>query len=488
LLSVFFYLTKLSADSPLFIYLNNNMIYRYIDYQINSGKSVPDFAFQQPLKLSQLGLVKPSDLNEFYIKKQKRYYGEKNTSIGLEHQGFLEKTDSWNYLYRFDFNFHYRSDFLTLGNRTRVDRKYKYDPYYAGDLSEADHWIYGRVNDAYLTLDIKKYGFFIGKINRNWGPVGEKSLILSDNPYSFDHFMFTYTGKLMMLTTYFSQLDFIKGTEYHPSDSTYMNFPKVNRYLTGHRLDISISNNFQIGLTEMAIYGGENRDIELAYLNPMTFYYGVQRNDRKDMSGLWAMDIMYKPIKKVTLYGQFLIDDIIVNNDPGVDDRARYPDRLGLMISARSGDLFANGLNLNLTYIRIWNRTYQSLRNWECYQYRGLGIGYPSASCEEYKFKLGLWKFFPMYLESEFEIGRYGDVNVSDIFPCVIEKFPVNPTRYHYSNSLKFIYNMTTSTTLGIDVTLKGGERYLIRDSSEKNNTFEIRFYYDTFFMSNFEL
>ncbi|MCK5033486.1 MAG: hypothetical protein KAS18_07625, partial [Calditrichia bacterium] len=149
----------------------------------------------------------------------------------------------------------------------------------------------------------------------------------------------------------------------------------ARKYMVGHRLDINFYDNFQIALTEMAMYGGANRDIELALFNPMNFYYALQRNDKKAISGLWALDVFYKPVKTVSLYGQFLLDDIVVNNDPGVDDRARFPDRLGLMLSVRTGDFLLPGSNYDLTYVRIWNRTYQSKVTYENYHYRQLGLG-----------------------------------------------------------------------------------------------------------------
>ena len=81
-----------------------------------------------------------------------------------------------------------------------------------------------------------------------------------------------------------------------------------------------------------------------------------------------------------------------------MDDRARFPDRLGVMFSTRTGDILLLGLNLDLTYTRIWNRTYQSKFTWENYHYRQLGLGYPCASCEEVKFKFGYWGLFPLYI------------------------------------------------------------------------------------------
>ena len=463
----------LAKSTPL-IYLDNELIYHYLDYQINTGKNIPQFALQQPFNISLLQLPDTSDkINQYFLSRLIEFYGVKNTAVGIEHQGFIKKSDSWSYLYRFDFDFHYNSDLISMGNRTRVDRNYKNDPYYAGDLSEASHWIYGRVNDAYLSLNFQRIGIFIGKTDRNWGPIGENSLILSGNPYSYDHIMFNYTGRRMLLTAFFSQLENARGTEYNPDDSTCIFFQKVNRYLSGHRLDISISERFQIGLTEMAIYGGENRNVELAYLNPLTFYYGVQRNDNKGMSGLWALDIMFKPVQRVTLYGQFLIDDIIVNNDPGVNDRERYPDRLGLLTSLRTGDLLFEGLDIDVSFVKIWNRTYQSLRSWENYHYRGLSLGYPIVSCEEFKIKLDYWSLFPFYFGNELIFGKYGNASVTDMFYCIKEEFPIKPV----TNNIASIFSMQYFVNEKLNINLrykyfKDADHYLNRYTDKSKSTF----------------
>ena len=90
-----------------------------------------------------------------------------------------------------------------------------------------------------------------------------------------------------------------------------------------------------------------------------------------------------------------------MKNEPGQNDRANLPDRFAMNISIRSGDLILTGLNTNLSYVRIWNDTYQSRWTWENYHYRGLGLGYPCASCEEFKFKVGYWGKFPLFIQNE---------------------------------------------------------------------------------------
>jgi hypothetical protein len=167
----------------------------------------------------------------------------------------------------------------------------------------------------------------------------------------------------------------------------------------------------------------------------------MQRNDRKLMSGYWAADLFWKPAQKWTLYGQFLIDDIIVNNDPGVDDRERFPDRFGLSASLRTADLLGRVSHLSLGHVRIWNRTYQSRFSYENYHYRELGLGYPCASCEEVKLKFSLWRWFPLWIHNETIYGRYGSVKTTDFFPLKHEDFPIAPVRNNLYNRLDLNYD-----------------------------------------------
>jgi hypothetical protein len=215
---------------------------------------------------------------------------------------------------------------------------------------------------------------------------------------------------------------------------------QARKFLVGHRFDLMFSKNFQVAFSEMATYGGEGRDFEFAFINPMNFYYGIQRNDRKQMNGLWALDLFYKPYKRLSLYGQLLIDDYIVNNDPGVDDRGQYPDRLALLLSVRTGDFILPGLNTDISYVRIWNRTYQSIRTYENYHYRDLGLGYACASSEEMKVKLSYWSLFPWAFKNEFIYGRYGDVELTDLFLLDREEYPVDPVLHNIVNQFTLYY------------------------------------------------
>ncbi len=423
-----------------YIYLDD-ISYKYIDYRINSGRSIPGFIFYQPydMELIKQGAQKRKG-GSYFEKFWQRYYGSGEISGQLDLGDELRYHEVAFNRYRVRGGVHFIHENISVANRTEVNQDYKHDPNYAGDLSESAHWLYGRVNDAYINLNFSGFNVFFGRVHRNWGPVGSKSLMLSDNPYTYDHFLFSYTYKILKISLIFGRLEDMDAWMQDKTGQEPVFVPDARKHFTGHRLDLAFSDRFQIGLTEMAVYGGADRDFEFAFLNPLNFYYGIQRNDGKQMNGMWAVDLFYKPVQLLTLYGQLLIDDIIVNNDPGVDDRARYPDRFGIIVSARTGDWIWEGLNLEFTYNRIWNRTYQSKFTYENYHYRELSMGFPCAGCEEGKISAAYWGWFPLFIEADLIFGRYGDVSVTDIFPLKKEPFPLPPVTKNLLTDLNIQY------------------------------------------------
>jgi hypothetical protein len=416
-----------AQDGTKYIYLDH-ISNDYLDYLINSGQVVPDFIFQQPYTSNVWDKTEYDSKPYTYFKKYWHYFYRQGSVSGQ-----LEISDDGHYheavynRYRASGSVHLVTDWVTLANRTSVDQDYKHDPFYAGDLSESKNWLYGRTNEAYIDARFKDFQIFFGRMNRNWGPPGSASLILSNNPYSYDHFLFSYTCKKIKLSVLAAQLDDITADVKSSPDNPAGIVLNAKRYLVGHRLDLSLSPKFQLAFSEMATFGGGDRQFDWSFLNPMTFYYGLQRNDKKQMDGFWNLDLFYKPVSRISVYAQFLIDDIIVNNNPGVNDRARYPDRLAVQVSLRSADFLTPGTAVNVTYVRVWNRTYQSQRTYENYNYRELGLGYPCASCEEVKINCNYWGWFPWYFKNETILGRYGAVTLSDLFLGAKEEFPVAP-------------------------------------------------------------
>ena len=318
----------------------------------------------------------------------------------------------------------FTTPWFVLAQKTVLDQAFKSDPAFTGDKSE---WIYGRVETGYMLIKYRGAGFFLGRLGSSWGLPGESSLILSDRPYSYDKAGLQLTSRRFRFTFYTSRLNDMTAVDTQAADLS----PKLyNRFWSIKRFDVALSPDLQFGLCEAAVYGRVDGTWEMIYLNPLNLYYVEQRNNRVQMNGLWCGDIFYRPHPQLVLYAQYLIDDIIVNNEPGQNDRARHPDRMGLTAKVVLSDLPAAGAQIGLSYTRIGNWTYMSYRNYENYISNGMGMGYPANSIEQAGIDLAWfgWKGWAVQLRSSW--ARQGSSDMTAPFGDTRDKFPRGVVTY----------------------------------------------------------
>ena len=81
-----------------------------------------------------------------------------------------------------------------------------------------------------------------------------------------------------------------------------------NKYIAAHRAEIDINNNFTISITEMAIYG--NRNLDLDYINPVHLYWAVEHNTGDRDNILIAIDYSWRIKPRLRFYQVMLLDEI----------------------------------------------------------------------------------------------------------------------------------------------------------------------------------
>ncbi len=431
LLSFIFFLASPGFSASPYFDLPRHL--PFIEYSLSSGNSQIDFPVGQPYSYETVqSALNPQPQDPQYIKKwqtllgddMRRYHRTQTDSIGFWHLGanlyhhtHLIEDKSYG-RYRLEADGVYQSRYIVLANKTVVDQGFKEDPLFYGDTGE---WIWGRSEQAYALLQWKPLKLFAGRTPRNFGMIGEPSLILSDNPYSYDHFGFEYQSKRFRFSLITSRLNNVWGYNCQAADTSFV---EAKRYFSIQRGDLKLRDNLYVGLNQVAIYGGENRTFESHYLNPMNLYYVVQRNNQASISGIWALDCYWKPKQKWTLWGQLLLDDVIVNNEPGQDERAVHPDRLGWTVKSMLADWPFPGSQLSLTYNHVNNWTYMSYRTWENYVYHQKSMGFPFNSYEGFKFEFDYLGNPPFIWQFKYEYARHGEQDINNVFGDKIEKFP----------------------------------------------------------------
>lgn len=215
---------------------------------------------------------------------------------------------------------------------------------------------------AYVRFHNSRFSALLGRQSLFWGPSHNASLILSDNSPSFD--MFMLQGKIwnVKFTSFSAILDKM-WSEHGAPPYRYL----ANRFLSGHRLDWLVNKKLELGLSEMLLYAGEAQYMDFQYLNPILPYYANQYNSNLDDNSLVSIDAVYRPIKKVKTYMQFLIDDFnYADHDPNA---------LGYIIGLYLSDLIYR-IDLLAEYSRIDTWTYTHLEPENQYTHYGWVIGH----------------------------------------------------------------------------------------------------------------
>ncbi|MCX6826415.1 MAG: hypothetical protein NTV06_03980, partial [candidate division Zixibacteria bacterium] len=213
-----------------------------------------------------------------------------------------------------------------------------------------------------------------------------------------DAFSVRYQKGKFLFTYQLGQLDIFKSGD---SSSCF-----ENRFFAGHRLDIELSKNLNIGLFETIIFGGSGRHIELTYLNPLIFFHSIQLNGQADDNTFLGCDAGYYIGNKHKIYGQLLIDDIQIEKKSVGD---KEPNEIGYLIGFQSLGLFLS-FDLQGEYLKITNRTYNQkyLRN--RYINRGELIGHNFGSDgDRFTFSLIRWFKYSGRLALDLAYERRGE-------------------------------------------------------------------------------
>lgn len=250
-----------------------------------------------------------------------------------------------------------------------VDSRFVDDPGYPWLKNRG---IAGRIGEAYLQYSFK-YGFArIGRINRNWGPFGDRSLVLSKNPYSYDALEFGLHSSIFEFRHMFAAF---------PDNTVTLDWDTdlVSRYLTAHSLNFMLGRFGSIGLTETVVFSRKNGIPDLQYVNPISIYFTTNTNGEGIGNLMEAVQWRLHPFTdKITLLGQVIFDDIqIDNNGPQDQEPNHWGGDFGVFWTNFLPNHLPHVLSLEYRYCSRWLYTVADLSSGrgERYTYLGKSLG-----------------------------------------------------------------------------------------------------------------
>lgn len=340
---------------------------------------------------------------------------------------------------------------IVLKDRVVIDTKAEKERRY--QAREWKHHLAGTLEEAYANADLKYFHLLLGRDHIRWGPGSRDVLLLSDQIPPFD--MIKMEGKvgsfkLVWFTTVLDQI-------YAPDYSFW-----AKRYLSGHRINLKFKMGIEVGLSEVIVYGGNNRNLEPYYLNPLLPYYGEQFNRNIDDNILWSFDFSLATFKNKELYFELLVDDFQY-------DFRSEPHQTGFQVGLNYSDPVGwKRSYLNLEYTKINNWVYGQNKPWNVYTYQGRGIGSilgPDAN----RWSLGVIYHYTKDIDLGLleEYRRKGEGRIETPQSVAVptsKKFPSGVVEY--TNQLKFVATYQPNANFKLDLS---GEYDKIKNLANKS-------------------
>jgi hypothetical protein len=221
--------------------------------------------------------------------------------------------------------------------------------------------------DAYLRADVDWFNIEFGKERFLVGTGYGDRLLLSDNAPTFDAIRIDAHYKLLHFVFIHGSL--VQDSAFFPG--TLMDEPPgSNKYLALHRVQVSLFDRLNLGVSEMTIY--QRFSPELAYLNPINFWKSAEHALGDRDNSFLNFDLEIFPVAGYKLYGTWLIDDI----DFSKIGTGWWGNEFGWQGGVYSaGVLGCSDLDANVEYTRLEPYVYSNRTSGDDFTNRSIGLG-----------------------------------------------------------------------------------------------------------------
>lgn len=179
--------------------------------------------------------------------------------------------------------------------------------------------LWARSDHSYVGFHTRRASVYAGRWDAHWSVPGQTAVAVSNNARSRDQLMLRFGGPRLSVTGLLSELDSATRDYFtgRAADDTVRTVG-TRRFFAAHRWDWRPSKKFMISFMESAIYSGIGSGLSLKYLNPVhPFAFVVDNVPKNDENNGFLGGLMWAQYKRLTLHGQFYIDDIKLQPSKG---------------------------------------------------------------------------------------------------------------------------------------------------------------------------
>lgn len=262
--------------------------------------------------------------------------------------------------------------------------------------------------EGYVDFGLTKHMNAQFGFGRHFVGNGERSLILSDfgnrYPYlriSTEIWKFKYTNLFAELIA--DVLFFEDGT------LGSRNYPK--KYLSLHHLDFAVNDNLHIGLFETVINGQPDSlggsGLKVQYLNPIIFYGALEQQDGSADNVIVGMDFSWNIRKKAQLYGQFVLDELVISELRA--GNGWWGNKYGFQLGLKYYNFFLPNLDWQIEYNQARPFTYGHDGAFTNYTHYRLPLAHPlGANFREILTTVKYQALDRLFLKSTLLLADYG--------------------------------------------------------------------------------
>ena len=240
------------------------------------------------------------------------------------------------------------------------------------------------LSEGLIKFDFEKIKFYLGRRNYQFNAYSEQSLLLSLDPQGYDGFFVVLPSQYYEFCNAFVMLD---GAQ--------------QRYLSIHRIGLNFRKFMKLGFSEAILFADA---LEPLYLNFFFPYYLAQWGLGRDDNIMWCLDGQLA-IANSIIYGEFLIDDYMYEDDP-------YPNKLAYQIGLKSLIFNQFFLKINYAFVDKWVYTHHDTIN--TYERDGHSLGFPLGNdVDQLSLSLKYMNRYGIFPAIVFDYVRKGEGSIS---------------------------------------------------------------------------
>lgn len=202
---------------------------------------------------------------------------------------------------------------------------------------------------------------------------GQRSLILSDYANNYPYLRINTETKIFNYTNLFAELIAdVQGGTFGTSGVGVF----TTKYMAMHHLNMKIRPNLHVGVFESVMFGDSTGGFKIAYLNPIIFYRSIEQQNGSADNSFVGVDFKWNIRNRLQLYGQFVIDELIVSNV--LEGNEWWGNKQGIQLGAKYANAFGiKNLMMQGELNRVRPYMYAHENGFTSYSHYNLALAHP---------------------------------------------------------------------------------------------------------------